>query len=167
MLRIILFSLAMSLSQLSWSEQNCPKDYESTSTTPSFQFSISGDEVTDNLTSLIWQQCSVGLSGIDCNTGTAQKYTWQQALQYAEDYSNSTGKNWRLPNIKELHSITEFNCITPARNLTIFPNPAALYWSATTYAPITDSAWTTNSGDGASTYTLKTINLNIRLVRSN
>lgn len=40
-------------------------------------FTVNADgTVTDNATGLIWDQCSWGLSGTSCATGSASTYTW-------------------------------------------------------------------------------------------
>ncbi|MFK5985583.1 MAG: DUF1566 domain-containing protein [Pseudomonadota bacterium] len=148
-------------------DQNCPAMYASTSTNPSFQFTISGDEITDKETALIWQRCSLGKSGSDCSTGTLSRYDWQGALQVAQEYRDQSGQQWRLPNIKELRSIIELNCDNPAVNLAIFQNSGqSLYWSATDYASSTDEAWYVNFNAGESSKQRKSYNMYVRLVRS-
>ena len=90
---------------------------------PNAQYSISADgtEVTDLKTGLIWQRCAVGMSwdGTACG-GTATPYNWENALAYA-----ATQTGWRLPNLKELHSLVERSCANPAINETAFPNTPA------------------------------------------
>lgn len=91
------------------------------STTPNSRFEIinKGSEVKDKVTGLIWQRCSVGQmwDGTTC-TGTATTYIWKQALTVAKNQGNG----YRLPNIKELQSIVEYQCREPAINSKIFPN---------------------------------------------
>jgi len=81
--------------------------------------------VTDKETGLMWQKCSLGMtygSG-DC-TGTASELNWLATLAEAQA-ANSRGDyghaDWRLPNIKELASLTEVSCYYPAINKAIFP----------------------------------------------
>jgi len=114
--------------------------------TPDADFTDNNDgTVTHGKTGLTWQQCSDGLSGSGCATGTIATYTWQQALQRVETI-NSAGfagfNDWRLPNIAELASIIEDQCTAPAVNGAIFPATASNgYWSAT---PFADSVTTPN-----------------------
>ena len=96
---------------------------------------ISGDNiVTDTKTGLMWKQCSEGLSGADCMTGTAAFITWQEALVLA-DTQNISGFagyfDWRLPNVEELRSLTAINCYNPSINEYVFSNTQLhTYWSA-------------------------------------
>lgn len=100
--------------------------------TPSNRFGVSADEVVDNKTGLIWQKCSLGLSGPSCMTGSPSLLTWGSALLAADSEQTSSGKPWRIPNVKELTSIVEYKCELPRINLTIFPNTqAGFYWSST------------------------------------
>lgn len=87
-----------------------------------------GSEVLDKQTGLIWQRCSLGQTwdGTTC-TGTASDFTWADALAK----SKAVGNDYRLPNIKELSSLTEKACAEPAINVKFFPNtPSSAYWSA-------------------------------------
>lgn len=96
-------------------------------TTPDHRFVVSGSEVEDLWTGLIWQRCSVGLNwdGSTCSQGTADtRFTWSQALVLG-------GTEWRLPNIKELISIIEFSCSYTSINESVFPNTSNQYWSST------------------------------------
>jgi len=167
MKRTLLFLLLFLFSPLAVSLQYCPDDASSTSTTPSFQFTTSENEVLDNSTGLTWKKCSLGLSGTDCSEGVHSRYSWQEALQVAKDYRNETGLNWRLPNIKELLSIIELSCNNPTVNLSIFPNTESGYWSSTNDSRSADSAWVANFTDGNTGTQLKQHSIYVRLVRSN
>ena len=73
--------------------------------------------------------------GITC-AGTASTYTHEQALQLAAAQASSTGKAWRLPNIKELSSIVDRNLHNPAFDPTAFPaTPESDFWSASPFFP--------------------------------
>ncbi len=86
--------------------------------------------VTDNETGLMWQKCTLGLSGQDCETGTAAELTWQAALERANSNASFTYDDWRLPNDKELLSLVEHSCM-PAINSAVFPNMHTdRYWSS-------------------------------------
>ena len=79
--------------------------------------------VTDKDTTLIWQQ------------GEGVSMVWESALAYCEDLSLAGNTDWRLPNVKELESITDDTKYNPAINTTYFPNTnSSSYWSSTTLA---------------------------------
>ena len=97
------------------------------STTPDSQLVDNGDgTVTDSKTGLMWKQCSEGLSGSDCNTGTRAGFGAQSALTYVASLNSGDGfaghRDWRVPNIKELHSIIDHHCVNPALNPHRFPD---------------------------------------------
>jgi Protein of unknown function (DUF1566) len=129
-----LILLALSLWAASAAQAACP----STASASRFAFNTAGDEVTDNKTGLVWARCSVGQawSGSAC-TGSASAHTHEQALQLAQA---ATG--WRLPNVKELSSIADKGCQSPAIDSTAFPNtPNAGYWSSSPYVGDASVAW--------------------------
>ena len=143
-------------------------------TTPTNRFTINNDgTVSDTKTGLTWKRCSEGQSGLDCRIGAAAKYTWQGALQQAQSVNNNGGfagyKNWRLPNIKELDSIVETQCIEPSINLVIFPeSQSGLYWSSSTsaeYSGYSGYAWYVTFDYGVSDDYPKDGNSFVRLVR--
>ncbi len=108
-------------------------------------FSDNGDgTITDDATGLVWQKCSIGQTNDEGCTGFPPRRTWDQALS---DCNGSTllGYTWRLPNIKELNSISDTS-LYPSINDTYFPNtPPSMYWSSTTYA---DTAYALSVGFG-------------------
>ena len=128
--------------------------------TPDSRFEVTGDEVTDLQTGLIWQRCSVGQSwdGSSCS-GTATIHTWAQALALASG-------NWRLPNIKELTSIVETSCVNPAINVSVFPNTLShFYWSSSPYAYASYQAWNVSFYYGTAYAYVKYLSRYVRLVR--
>lgn len=92
--------------------------------------------ITDNATGLTWMQSDSG-SGM----------LWGDALNYCEGLSFAGADDWRLPNIKELHSIVDYTrspsitnsaAIDPLFTATQITNEGgqvdyAFYWSSTTH----------------------------------
>lgn len=116
--------------------QTC-KTKNSLALTPAKQFtSHQNGTVTHLKTGLMWQVCSVGQKwqAGSCK-GQAKALTWLAAMQSTQKANQQKlvgFDNWRLPNIKELKSIVEYQCYYPSINLKIFPNtPNGYYWSAT------------------------------------
>jgi hypothetical protein len=143
-------------------------------TTPTPQFIDQGNGVvTDSKTGLIWKKCSEGqvwdASKATCS-GEASGYSWQAALQHVQSVNNDGGflgmRNWRLPNIKELSSITEKQCMDPAINLAVFPNTGnALFWSSSSHASNGHYAYYINLVIGVGNWGLKSNGHQVRLVR--
>jgi len=135
-------------------------------------FNDNGDTtVTDYTTKLMWQQCSAGLSGTNCATGSAGLFTWANAISYCEAATDGGYTDWRLPNFRELQSLTDMTTYNPAINTTYFPaTQQSTYWSSTTYADATTCAWVVYFGNGM-TYgsvnngTIKTNSKYVRCVR--
>ncbi len=75
--------------------------------------------VTDRATGLKWQQEEVG------------QMLWADSLEYCEDLSLAGLSHWRLPNIKELESITDDTTYDPSINTDFFPNAySSFYWTS-------------------------------------
>jgi len=139
-----------------------------TATTPTVDFAVDATNgtVKHAKTGLMWKQCSEGLSGSNCATGSASLFTWQAALQLANNSTFAGFNNWRLPNLKEFGSITEEQCVLPAINATIFPATVSNeYWSASPYAANNTDAWSCSFSNGVGLFGLKSISLYVRLVR--
>lgn len=130
--------------------QNCNDNI--TPATPNANFTDNGDgTVRDKSTGLIWMRCALGQTwdGITC-TGNAVAYTWQQALQQADDYTFAASSDWRVPSVKELASILENACNFPAINLRVFPQtPTKKFWTASTYADENIRVWLVDFDFGA------------------
>ncbi len=113
--------------------------------------------ITDNLTQLTWQKVL---------NGTA--FSWEDALNYAENLSLAGQTDWRLPNIRELQSLNDESKTNPSVNTTIFPFIGVKkYWSSTTLPNQTTKAWFWQTQFGITTYDLKTAQNYVMCVRGN
>ena len=102
--------------------------------------------ITDLDTALMWQQVSSAAA------------SWNSALTNAENLSLGGYTDWRLPNIKELQSLTDYTLATATTsasakacvNRVLFPTnttPATAYWSSTPLRPVTgNQAWLVEFG---------------------
>ena len=123
-----------------------------------------GSEVLDKQTGLIWQRCSLGQTwnGTAC-TGAASTHTWTEALAKAK----AVGNGYRLPNIRELKSLTEKACFEPAINSTFFPNTVSEgYWSASPSAGDSGDAWFVYFGYGPTSNNFTYDGYYVRAVRA-
>ena len=100
--------------------------------------------VLDVKSNLLWSKCTLGqtYNQVDnsCSNGGATSYTtWQEALQATETPVNTTVgtiTGFRLPNIKELTSIVNYQCVFPAVDEALFPSTEnEPYWTNTPDAP--------------------------------
>lgn len=89
-------------------------------TAPTDAFVLADATATDSDRDLIWSRCLLGQTFADGGcTGVATEFdSWQAALDAAEAQA---AQGWRLPNIKELASITEDTQVLPALNVSVFP----------------------------------------------
>jgi hypothetical protein len=93
--------------------------------------------------------------------------TWEDALSWAEQFIIAEKDNWRLPNIKELQSLTDVTKANPAVDNTVFSSLAGKkFWSSTTLANQAQRAWYWDTQFGITTYADKIRRLNILLVRT-
>lgn len=118
--------------------------------------------VIDEATGLMWSRCAMGQS-IENNicTGKATTMTLPNALLAAEASQLASYDDWRLPNIKELTTLWDYNCQYPAVNEYAFGGVSVeLFWSSTPHANTPEKFWGTyltyirsrtmaSSGDGA------------------
>jgi hypothetical protein len=110
--------------------------------------------VTDKNTRLMWQQGEGGLM------------IWEDAISYCEGLTIARYTDWRLPNIKELESITDDNIDIDTN---FFPdvneNGMYYYWSSTTLASDSSFAWTVSFSYGQVAHHSKRGNGYVRCVR--
>ena len=119
-------------------------------------FSDNGDgTVTDNMTDLMWQHDEGGSN------------SWEDAIGYCENLSLGGHTDWRLPNIKELESITDDSFDAPVIDTNYFPNAQrSLYWSSTTFASMSSYAYYIDFTSGRIYYYAKWVPFYTRCVRS-
>jgi len=123
--------------------QNCHSGIELTS--PTSRFTLNGDgTATDNKTGLTWMRCISGRDwdGSTCSYGSNIFPTWDESLAIAENITFAGKSDWRVPNIKELITITEKACWAPSINETVFPNSrSSMYWTSSPAANSGFAAW--------------------------
>lgn len=107
------------------------------------QLKDNGDgTVSDQRTGLIWQKI-----------GVSQGMTWEAALKYCQSLQLSGRDDWRLPNIKELRSISDDRKVQPSLDKTFFPEAqSAYYWSSTSQGNRPERAWFVDFQSGLVSY---------------
>lgn len=97
--------------------------------------------MVDNLTGLMWPKYA--------NVGGGTM-AWQDALEFANEFSLCGHTDWRLPNINELQSLSNSAVPNAALWLTSlgFSNVPGYCWSSTTVAGQVDHAWVFGIWDG-------------------
>jgi len=106
--------------------------------------------VTDTITGLMWDQCANGQSTVStpCDTGGLNTLTWSAALATATAANTANYKgysDWRVPNIKELESLSDRSrAAYPLIDTSIFNvgNGTINFWSSTSSAANPNVAWT-------------------------
>jgi len=139
---LFLLAASLTISTSATAAQECNQNLPFT--TNSSDFLNNGDQtITDLSTNLMWSSCLFGQQGSDCSSGSAISVTWAEALTKADKSNLANYSDWRLPNIKELASITEIKCRNPALNSDIFSfNDSSVsnnnVWSS---SPVSDSTY--------------------------
>ena len=92
------------------------------------QFGLARDKKTNT----VWYRCPGGKTFLHhrCK-GQTVLATWDEAMAYAEEFSEKAGSTWRLPTKKEMKSIMESSCNAPTINLNVFPaTEVANFWTS-------------------------------------
>jgi hypothetical protein len=122
--------------------------------------------IYDRATGLEWIKDPSALGGVWGSGITPTKMTCANAIINSEALNYAGHTDWRLPNIKELQSIVDYGTYSPAINSTYFPNTQSdRYWSGTTYAAYTGSAWFVSFGVGDISVSDKVSSYYVRPVR--
>lgn len=143
---------------------------------PAFDPSVQSEEFVDNgdgtatntTLGLTWMRCSLGQIWVDGTcSGDAIELNWQQALQAAHGYEYAGQFGWRVPNMKELASLTERSCVRPAINEEFFPNTSADdYWTSTPSVLDPKRAWVVAFFNSSNSLKDKKLFIFTRLVRT-
>jgi hypothetical protein len=130
---------------------------------PTPRFTDNGNgTVTDNLTRLIWTKNANMFGTLKWQDGSTYPACEACATLNSAEHGLTDGSvegNWRLPNRKELESIVDCGFDIPALPNTLGTgkwtegNPflgvkSSYYWSSSTYANRTTTAWSVYFGDG-------------------
>ena len=122
-----------------------------------YDYTRSNNTVKDNLTGLMWQ---------DDSAVTNYTRNWQSAKNYCSNLNLAGQTDWRLPNIRELESITDHSRYNPSLH-TAFQNVSSnWYWSSITYANNSSRAWIVDFYYGYSGNSVKNGSPRVRCVRS-
>jgi hypothetical protein len=106
------------------------------------RFEVIGDTVRDHTTGLIWTRDNV----------SSKRLTWQEADDACKKLDLAGHKDWRLPSIKELLSLVDYERHDPAID-PVFKCESNWYWASTPYAPSpAGCAWSGGFGRGGAGY---------------
>jgi len=106
---------------------------------PRFAIQTDTNLVIDNVTGLMWVR-----------NADVTEIAWAAAIDYCETLNYGGHSDWRLPNKRELLSLTDdghSNPTLPTGHPFTGVN-LAFYWSSTTYADFTAHAWAISMGGG-------------------
>ncbi len=103
------------------------------------RFTDNGDgTVTDKETNLTWMKQ---------DDGKCRK--WEEAKKYCEsNEAKLPGEGWRLPTVKELISLVDYDKHSPAIDPLFLGTKSSYYWSSTTYAYDSVGAWYVSFSNG-------------------
>jgi hypothetical protein len=110
-------------------------------------YTDTGDTIIDNNTKLEWEKKAA--NNVD------DVYIWFDAFNYIAFLNTPTSCfaghcDWRLPNVKELQSIVDYQIPSGSPTVSALFGPTAsnFYWSSTSFATDTNGAWAVNFGVG-------------------
>jgi len=114
------------------------------SANPTFDRNITTGTITDNKTTLEWQD------DYSDNGNTTKSGTWQEALTYCHDLNLSKIKGiiWRLPNQRELLSIVDDTKANPSINAIFTKTSSVIYWSSSILSSNHSNAWDVDFSTG-------------------
>ena len=130
--KIITIVSLLTINQLGFAQQCKVSSITPSNDAQQFVIDSAKGTAIDARTGLEWSLCSTGQTWRNGNCmGTPTHFTtYSDALDSVD--GNSLGDEFRLPNIKELGSITERSCTNPTIDLTIFNGTLnAIYYSST------------------------------------
>ena len=96
------------------------------------RFHVDGDVVHDALPGLTWSR----------KTTVAKRCDWKAAKAACEAVTLGGFTDWRMPTIRELLTLVDYERHSPAIDTSVFECESAWYWASTPYAPApAEYAW--------------------------
>jgi hypothetical protein len=123
---------------------------------PPGQFVVDGEVVNDTKTKLIWQR-----------TAATDPLQAADAVSYCATLK-VRGSGWRLPSIKELHTLVDETRTVPAIDVSVFPDtPPTFFWTASRVASFNQYVRAVNFSEGTDAWFTedKTVRWFVRCVR--
>jgi hypothetical protein len=121
---------------------------------PRGHFVVKDEIVEDTATKLSWQRSAPDMS-----------YAHAAAASYCTDLKLE-GSGWRLPTIKELHTLVDETKTLPAIDDAAFPDaPAVFFWTSTILPTFAQYSWGVNFADGSDTWLARESAQRVRCVR--
>jgi hypothetical protein len=122
----------------------------------SYTVSDAGNEVTDDVTGLIWQR-----------NAEARTYTWEDARRYCACLSLDGIGGWRLPSRIELASIADSTIANPSIDSIAFPGtPSESFWSSSVLSSDPMLAYLVYFANGHTSYVDLGYTYRVRCTRS-
>jgi hypothetical protein len=133
----------------------CVRETQSSVTITARFLDNSDGTILDRLTDLTWEKSI-----------NPTQLTWEDAILYCEGLNLGGNSDWRLPNIKEIRSLSDENKVQPSVNNTSFTGVTITkYWSSTSLPNQTTKAWYLDNNFGITTYDVKTATHSVWAVR--
>ena len=129
----------------------------------SLTLSLNADFIRDN-TKLVVNDTKTGLMWQDDAVGSTMD--WNTAITTCENLTLGGYSDWRLPNIRELKSITDRTRANPVISPNFTAIASGIYWSSTTLASNSSLAWAADFGYGDDGWVDKTGSRYVRCVRA-
>jgi formylglycine-generating enzyme required for sulfatase activity len=89
-----------------------------------------------------WKDAKIGLEWQFKSPG---EISWHEAMEYAKSLSLDGKNDWRLPTLAELETLLDrsilYDKLRPVMRKQVPFQDTLSYWSSTTFAPDTSSAW--------------------------
>lgn len=147
-MQCVLLTCAVLLLSACQRYDNLPQCADAVSKGYTGYFEVSDDGLAlDRVTGMRWYRCNAGERFKDGQcVGQHVELGLADALAYAEEFSQASGRRWRLPTQNEMDTLTLSHCVNPAINANVFPSvKVSNYWTSTES--------NRNSALGCTTYT--------------
>ncbi len=120
-----------------------------------------GDVVVDGLTGLMWVKSPHALKG------NVETMPWKNAVEYCQKLVFAGQTDWRLPNLRELHSLVDYGQHNPALPrwhpfVDIFSDG---YWTGTSLQDNAEHAWVVGFSGGSVNFDRKVYRYQVWPVR--